>query len=360
MSKYDTTSTFPHQIDPPVFFSDIRLEHEVALGAYKELIAEKKYDEAIAYLEEHTEVDAYCSDLFNMLINRTRAVQKYASGDYTPPAASNPVTMLSNLPSDASGVSGNTVCMSGDNISNLKIVSWADGTWEEKAAMISAHKAGDINIYDHWNIGDKCTISLSAMSATGVGENHSAQNVEIMLTDKDVYTIANSNDKCVFTWDMVDCLSKVGYMNSSNTNVGGWDQTARRTWCNNIFYNALPSGLKDMLLLVKIPTSDGGTTQNIIESTDYCFLRSAVEVFGEAIAVTVSNKWALAGEGKQIEYYKNNSIIKKLGTSGSANTYFTRSPRNLFASGFIRVGDAGVINSMSANYGLGIAVCGCI
>lgn len=117
MSKYDTTSTFPHQIDPPVFFSDIRLEHEVALEAYKGLIAEKKYDEAVAYLEAHTEVDAYCSDLFNMLINRTRAVQKYASGDYTPSATNSPTAIISSINTNLSEHSGkNVICLSGESL----------------------------------------------------------------------------------------------------------------------------------------------------------------------------------------------------------------------------------------------------
>lgn len=117
MSKYDTTSTFPHQIDPPVFFSDIRLEHEVALGAYKELIAEKKYDEAIAYLEAHTEVDAYCSDLFNMLVNRTRAVQTYANGEYIPTGEGNNTNIISNIPSDSSLLNGNVISLSADDMS---------------------------------------------------------------------------------------------------------------------------------------------------------------------------------------------------------------------------------------------------
>ena len=36
----------------------------------------------------------------------------------------------------------------------LKIVTWADGTWEEIAAMLDAHYRGDINVADYWAVGD--------------------------------------------------------------------------------------------------------------------------------------------------------------------------------------------------------------
>lgn len=359
MSKYDTTSTFPHQIDPPVFFSDIRLEHEVALSAYKELIAEKKYDEAIAYLEAHTEVDAYCSDLFNMLINRTKAVQKYASGDYTPPAASNPVTMLGSLPSDASGVSGNTVCMSGDSISNLKIVSWADGTWEEISAMLDAHYDynNDFSLYDHWNIGDKKIVSIGAMAGLGNSntDNQPAQNIEIVLTGKDVYYLSDSG-KCAFTWDTVDCLSNYGTMsNTSVTNRGGWDESLRRQWCNNIFYNNLPSGFKSLLKQVAVKAGlGGGSSSGVKESLDYCFLRSAYEVMG------IVGSSAVSGESSiQLDYYKTSSNrIKK--RNGSDSWWWLRSPCSGDTKRFCQISTNGGLSYGSSNELQGLVICGCI
>lgn len=359
MSKYDTTSTFPHQVDPPVFFSDIRLEHEVALGAYKELIAEKKYDEAIAYLEAHTEVDAYCSDLFNMLINRTRAVQKYASGDYTPPAASNPVTMLSSLPNDASGVSGNTVCMSGDSISNLKIVSWADGTWEEIGAMLKAHYDynNNFNIYDHWSIGDKKTISIGAMSGLSTSDldQQPTQNIEIVLTGKDVYYLSDSG-KCAFTWDTVDCLSNYGTMNSASvTNSGGWDESLRRQWCNNIFYNNLPSGFKSLLKQVAVKAGlGGGSSSGVKESLDYCFLRSAYEVVG------FTSTTAVSGESNiQLDYYKTASNRIK-NRNGSTSYWWLRSPKSGDTQKFCQISKNGGLSSDNSNVMDGLVICGCI
>lgn len=117
MSKYTITSSFPYQIDPLVLFSDIRIEHKAALGEYKALIDQKKYDEAITYLDTHKEVDAYCSDLFNMLVNRVKAVQKYASGDFTPSSGGSSVNVISAIPTSASSYSGqNVICVSSETI----------------------------------------------------------------------------------------------------------------------------------------------------------------------------------------------------------------------------------------------------
>ena len=76
---------------------------------------------------------------------------------------------------------------SGDNIlssvtihDGLKIVTWADGTYDEIKAMLSAHYAGIIDISDYWSVGDTRTIPISAISATGVGETQSAQNAQVV------------------------------------------------------------------------------------------------------------------------------------------------------------------------------------
>lgn len=113
--KYNTASTFPFQIDDRILFSDIRLENESALGEYKNLISQKKYDEAVAYLKSHSEVDAYCADLFNMLVERTRAVQEYCKDDYVPPSGGG-MPFVNNIPSNASSLEVNTICISDDVI----------------------------------------------------------------------------------------------------------------------------------------------------------------------------------------------------------------------------------------------------
>lgn len=73
-----------------------------------------------------------------------------------------------------------------------KIVSWADGTTAQIKAMLDAEKARKINTADYWNVGDKRTFHLSAISAFSkngvqIVPAQSAQTVEIALAHKGLY-----------------------------------------------------------------------------------------------------------------------------------------------------------------------------
>ena len=113
--------------------------------------------------------------------------------------------------------------------------------------MVAAADAGKINLSDYWSVGDTRTVQLSAMSATGVDESHNAQTVELVLMHAGGYdlnsAVASGRSKCSFIVGMKNCLATDGYMNSSETNSGSWDGSARRTWCNNVFKAAMPSTL---------------------------------------------------------------------------------------------------------------------
>lgn len=63
----------------------------------------------------------------------------------------------------------------------VKIVTWADGTDEEIVAMVEAADKGEINLADHWKVGDERVVHLSAMAATEVEESHVAQDVVFVL-----------------------------------------------------------------------------------------------------------------------------------------------------------------------------------
>ena len=71
----------------------------------------------------------------------------------------------------------------------IKIVTWAGGTDEEIVKMVAAADAGLINLSDYWVVGDTRTVQLSAMSATGVGESHEAQEVDLVLMHAGVYEL---------------------------------------------------------------------------------------------------------------------------------------------------------------------------
>ena len=261
------------------------------------------------------------------------------------------------------------------DLSFLKIVTFADGTDEEIAAMVQAHYDGKINISDYWAVGDTRTVSLSAMSATGVGESHRAQTVQFVIGDfehDDLTTPINGHTKAAITLLQKDCLmdatsasnpvngsgnTENGYMNSTNTNVGGWKSCARRTWCNNVYFNAFPSTWQSMVKTVNKKVSVGNNSSTIETVQDKIFLAAEIEIFG-------LTTYSFAGEGTQYTYYKNATAnrykMPKWGSSSVSNIYWERSPGSGDASTFCAVDNYGSASSYNAHGALSVAPCLCI
>ena len=236
-----------------------------------------------------------------------------------------------------------------------KIVSWADGTDEEVAAMVAAADAGQIDLSDYWKAGDTRTVHLSAMAATGVGESHAAQNVQLVLTDPGHYTLANGK-ACSFVVLQKDILSEYGYMNSSSTNSGGWNSCQRRTWCNNVYRNAIPASLRGIFKQFKVRTANGSGS-GVTESTDWFSLFSEKEVFG---STTYANSSA-ESQNTQLNWFKTSSNrIKKNGMNGSEYSWWERSPNSGRSGHFCSVTYYGYADWYYANYSSGLAPFGCI
>lgn len=260
-------------------------------------------------------------------------------------------------------------------LSFFKIVTFADGTDEEIMAMIEAHYNNKINIADYWAVGDKRSVNLSAMSAKGVGESHRAQAVEFAIAGfdhDDLTTPINGHTKAAVTLTQVDCLmtsecaagtkygnnnTENGYMNSSDTNVGGWESCARRTWCNSVYYNALPSAFKNAVKEVNKKASAGNQSTTIKTTADKIFLLSEIEIFG-------NTSYSVAGEGNQYQYYKNAVAnrykLPKWSSSYRTSAWLQRSPYPDNNATFCYVAENGDIFVNNASRSKGIAPCFCI
>lgn len=237
--------------------------------------------------------------------------------------------------------------------SALKIVTWAGGSDAEVAAMVAAADAGTIKLSDYWKVGDTRTVSLSAMSATGVGESHAAQTAEFVLMNVGGKTLANGK-ACSFVVGMKDCLKETGYMNASNKNNGGWEASARRTWCNATFRNAIPSGLRGIFKQHRNVTANGSSSSTAT-STDYFALPSEKEVFG---STTYSNATAEASNS-QFEWYNTANNSKKT-MNGGSSWWWERSPRSGNSNLFCAVSTGGTAGSRNASNTYGLSPFGCI
>lgn len=256
------------------------------------------------------------------------------------------------------------------------LVSWTTGTNDEITAIVNAYYDGILSldeIKSVWHLGDTRSVDLSAMEATGVGESHRAQTVQVEILDFDHDTLTipvGSITKALITCDLKNCLrdatvsdtdgqnnTEHGYMNSSNTNVGGWTSCARRTWCNNVFYNALPSYFKSLVKPVDKLTSAGDQSSTINTDSDYCFLLSEIEIFG-----SISN--SKAGEGSRYAWFANAKAniykLPKWSSSSVSDYWWERSPTGSYSGRFCRVDYSGNATGNSASIAYGIAPAFCI
>ena len=272
----------------------------------------------------------------------------------------------------------------------LTIVTWANGSLEDIAKMLEAHYAGTIDVADYWAVGDTRSVDLSAMGASGiansrnVAETHSAQTVELVILDFEHDTLTtpiNGHTKAAITVQQKNCLklesnpnyqsenskydagmgSMINY-SETRTNSGGWKSSARRTWCNGQYKNALPSVLQNIIKQVSIYTDNTGggsdTASYVTTTDDYVFLPAEFEIFG---ARTYANS-AEKNHQEQYEYFKttsNRCKNPKWNSSSVSGFWWERSPYSSNSTYFCRVDGSGTAYNGSAGnaYGLAPAFC---
>ena len=146
-------------------------------------------------------------------------------------------------------------------------------------------------------------------------------------------------------------------MNSSNTNSGSWNGSARRTWCNNVFRNAIPSTLRAIFKQFKTVTAqtyNGSTNQT---SVDYFALPAEREIFDARNYCNQTEYNALF----QFDYYKTvSNRVKKLGKTGTVGYWWERSPLYTNSTRFCSVSSGGGAYVNDASITSGLAPFGCI
>lgn len=256
---------------------------------------------------------------------------------------------------------------------NVKIVSYNAGTDEEIQAMIDAHYQDAIDISDYWSVGDTRTIHLSAMSATGVGESHAAQDIRaaiIGIDHDDLVTPINGHTKACVTEQVVEFLgngstTEYGYLNStitsSDTSKYSTD-LARFGWLSDVFEEALPTTVKNGLKSIKKRQGTSHTGTESEEINVKSFLLSYPEVFGTATYSYYTAK--SPAEGTQYDYYKTSANRIKYGnnngqSNGTAYYWWLSSQSSYYSSSrgyyWMLVSSDGSANNGGANGARGLA-----
>ena len=205
------------------------------------------------------------------------------------------------------------------------------------------------DIHRKVSVGDQVTLSLNGTNYAFdvIGFNHDT------LTDTTAYGEETATGKAGITFQMHDLFATIYVMNSSNTNRGGWNNSAMRTSTMAIMKGYLPDDWKAIIKPVnKASGTGGGSSSGTKTVSDSCFLLAEIEIFG-------STTYSVSGEGSQYAYYKaGNSKIKH--RSGPASSWWERSPQKGETMRFCLVGlngvGAGGMSSGSSGVAFGFCV----
>ena len=207
--------------------------------------------------------------------------------------------------------------------------NFADNEWSE---IIAACQSG--NVPASWVVGNYKNMTI----------NGKAYRIDIIGKNHDTYAAGGT---APLTFQMHDCYTETKQMNSSNTNSGGWQNSAMRTTHLPAILNMMPAEVKAAIRDVQKKSSAGNQSSSIQTTNDKLFLLSEIEIFG-------STTYSFAGEGKQYDYYKaGNSKVKNL--SGSAYTWWERSPFSSNSTYFCIVDSYGNADAYNASYSYGVA-----
>lgn len=207
--------------------------------------------------------------------------------------------------------------------------NFADNDW---ASIIAACHSGSVP--STWVVGNSKTMTI----------NGTSYQIDIIGKNHDTYA---SGGKAPLTFQLHDCYADTKAMNSSNTNSGGWKNSAMRTTHLPAILALMPTEVQNGIREASKKASEGGASSTIETVSDKLFLLSEVEIFG-------STSYSAAGEGTQYDYYKaGNSKVKK--RNGSAAFWWERSPGASGSTDFCLVDSNGDASADYASYAIGVA-----
>lgn len=210
--------------------------------------------------------------------------------------------------------------------------NFADATWEQ--IIDACHQNAVPNT---WVADGTCYKDMEI--------NGTNYRIDIIGKNHDDY--ADGSGKAPLTFQMHDCYDETKQMNSSETNIGGWRNSAMRTTHLPAILNMMPAEVKAAIRDVRKKSSAGNQSSSIQTTNDKLFLLSEIEIFG-------STTYSFAGEGKQYAYYQvGNSKVKN--RSGSTYSWWERSPLSSYFTSFCLVSSNGTAFVTGANSSIGVA-----
>lgn len=222
---------------------------------------------------------------------------------------------------------------------------FAEATWRELKTAVETGVAATMYAS---NIGDTKEVTLT-----------DGQTIHLRLSNcvNDLYSYADGSGATGFFLEFADSINTTYYMNSTNTNAGGWDASYMRNTVMPLVRDLLPDEVKEVMAQVITKSCKSGTDGTLVESVDDLMLLAEREVFSSR-SYSRSEEWNAL---KRLEYYEQNDTssarIKKL--NGSSNSWWLRSSRYSTSDYFCTVNGNGYAdyNGASGYYGVAPGFC---
>lgn len=204
----------------------------------------------------------------------------------------------------------------------LDTYSWQEISEEQDAA-------------DLFSIGDEKSVTLT-----------NGEEVIVQIADFAHDTYATGGTAPI-TFVMRDCLNATRQMNGSDTNSGGWQNSAMRSYCNGELLSLFPTELKNLIKQVNKKGYNGNTT-TLQTTADYLWLLADSETFVTPNRPDEGNLYPIfSDDNTRIKHVKN-----------EADDWWLRTP--LYNGAFLHVDPSGHRGNYLAKTYAGIAVGFCI
>ena len=138
----------------------------------------------------------------------------------------------------------------------------------------------------------------------------------------------------------------------SSSNAGGWPASKMRVWENDRIYKALPVSYRAILKQVRVCSSAGSMSSEIVYSDDYIYAPSLIEVSGNS-QIPYGDEIQSSGSNKMIPWYTSDiSRIKFLGqfAPSNPNTFYSTEDPTINDSNNVTAGDIWYRNSYGTYY----------
>ena len=215
-------------------------------------------------------------------------------------------------------------------------------------------KAGVADQY--FKLGDKIKIVMTDHSLI------KDEMIVLNVADFKHFKLADGSDFAEAVFLCVGVLNQGRIINSTATNVGGWDASSLNKWLNSSLINALPLKWRRIMKSVKVLASAGDQSTKIVETTAKIFIPSLAEVGVSTSELPYKNEVDAEALHKAFPIFTTTAsrIKKTLNGEGSASSWWLRSPHPTSSSQFMYVNYNGSTSSSNANNGNSICFGFCV